>query len=89
MVKQIVHNPDNQNNLHTFYIDFDLSDTGELEQVKEEFYNVLFDDIPNFAFGQRQIVKRLNNDPNIVKINREAFKKFIVYLKLKKLVITI
>ncbi|WP_145449894.1 HamA C-terminal domain-containing protein [Staphylococcus hominis] len=84
MVKQIVHNPDNQNNLHTFYIDFDLSDTGELEQVKEEFYNVLFDDIPNFAFGQRQIVKRLNNDPNIVKINREAFKKIYSIPEIKK-----
>ena len=84
MVKQIVHNPDNQSNLHTFYIDFDLSDTGELEQVKEEFYNVLFDDIPNFAFGQRQIVKRLNNDPNIVKINREAFKKIYSIPEIKE-----
>lgn len=73
MVKQIVFNADNQNKLHTFYIDFDLSDTGELKQVKEEFYNTLFEDIPNFAFGQRQVEKRLNNNTNIIRISREAF----------------
>lgn len=53
MANQIVFNADNQKKLHTFYIDFDLSDTGELEQVKEEFYNTLFEDIPEFAFGKR------------------------------------
>lgn len=84
MANQIVFNADNQKKLHTFYIDFDLSDTGELEQVKEEFYNTLFEDIPEFAFGKRQVEKRLNNNTSIVRISREAFKKIYSIPEIKE-----
>lgn len=75
MYEHTVYKEDNSNNLHLFYIDFDINDDGELEQMKEEFYNTLFDDIPNFAFGERQVEKRLKESKNIIKITREALKK--------------
>lgn len=71
--ESIVHNPYQSNNLHLFYIDFDLDDDSGLTQRKHEFYNTLFNDIPRFAFGENQLLKRKNMDH--MEIVREALQK--------------
>ncbi len=47
-------------NLEVYYIRYDLRDVG-LAQCKNEFYEELFDDIPNFAFGTDIASKKSNN----------------------------
>lgn len=60
-------------NVHVFYIDFDLLDDG-MNQVKEKFYNELFDDIPGFAFGTDIMNEKLS-EIGIVPTVREAMRK--------------
>ncbi|MFT8883406.1 MAG: DUF1837 domain-containing protein [Liquorilactobacillus hordei] len=59
--------------VHVFYIGFDLLDDG-MNQVKEKFYNELFDDIPAFAFGTDVMNKKLS-ESGIIPTAREAMKK--------------
>lgn len=61
------------NNLHIYYIDFDLLDNG-YGQVKDKFYNELFDDIPAFAFGT-DVMNRKIDEIGLVPTVREAMKK--------------
>lgn len=63
-------------NLHIYYIDFDLLDSG-YGQVKDKFYNELFDDIPAFAFGT-DVMNRKIEEIGLVPTVREAMKK--IYL---------
>ena len=58
---------------HVFYIGFDLLDDG-LSQVKEKFYNELFDDIPAFAFGTDIMNEKLSEN-GIMPTAREAMRK--------------
>lgn len=60
-------------NLHIYYIDFDLLDSG-YGQVKDKFYNELFDDIPAFAFGT-DVMNRKIEEIGLVPTVREAMKK--------------
>lgn len=60
-------------NLHIFYISFDLLDQG-YGQVKEKFYNELFDDIPAFAFGP-DVMNRKKDEIGLMPTVREALKK--------------
>lgn len=60
-------------NLHIYYIDFDLLDNG-YGQVKDKFYSELFDDIPAFAFGT-DVMNRKIDEIGLVPTVREAMKK--------------
>lgn len=60
-------------NLHIYYIDFDLLDSG-YGQVKDKFYNELFNDIPAFAFGT-DVMNRKIEEIGLVPTVREAMKK--------------
>lgn len=63
------------NNVHTFYIGFDLDDFGKISQVKKKFYDELFDDIASFAFGSHNVMKRIKEPQDISKVQREALRK--------------
>ena len=63
-------------NLHIYYINFDLLDNG-YGQVKDKFYNELFDDIPAFAFGT-DVMNRKIGEIGLVPTVREAMKKNIL-----------
>ncbi|MBC2078770.1 DUF1837 domain-containing protein [Listeria booriae] len=43
--------------------------------MEESFYDQLFNDIPNFAFGENQVNKRFKSPSDMVPIIREAMKK--------------
>jgi len=62
-----------KNNLHIYYISFDLLNNG-YGQVKDKFYNELFDDIPAFAFGT-DVMNQKINQIGLVPTVREAMKK--------------
>lgn len=81
--KSTVHYPDQDNNLHVFHIDYDINDFGELEPTQEKFYDELFNDIPGFAFGKNQLLKRMNIE-NIIPLTREAMKKVYDIPEIKK-----
>lgn len=70
-----VHTPDDDQQLHVFYIDYDLDDAGVISQMEEKFYDELFNDIPGFAFGEHQVNKRLKTPSDLIPIVREAMKK--------------
>ena len=59
--------------LHIYYISFDLLDNG-YGQVKDKFYNELFDDIPAFAFGT-DVMNQKKDEIGLVPTVREAMKK--------------
>lgn len=61
------------NKLHIYYISFDLLDNG-YGQVKDKFYNELFDDIPAFAFGT-DVMNQKKDEIGLVPTVREAMKK--------------
>lgn len=67
--EHLIHN----DNVHIFYIGFDLLDEG-IGQVKEKFYEELFDDIPAFAFGTDVMNDKYKNN-GMVPTVREAMKK--------------
>lgn len=56
--------------VHAFYIEFDLGNGGKLVQKKEEFYDELFDDLVPFAFGNKKM-----SNKNSSEMKREAAKK--------------
>ena len=62
-----------KDNFYTFYIGFDLCDDG-YGQLKDKFYDELFDDIPAFAFGESVMNKKVA-DVGIMPTVREAMKK--------------
>lgn len=64
-------------NVHVFYIDFDLEDSGAVTQkdTKKQFYNELFNDITSFAFGTKEVMKRVKNPQDMTEIQREALEK--------------
>lgn len=70
-----VHTPDDTQSLHIFHIDFDMDDNGCMIQMEDKFYNELFNDIPEFAFGKYQVKKRLDSGIGIIPIVREAMQK--------------
>lgn len=59
--------------LHIYYIKFDLLDDG-YGQVKDKFYEELFNDIPDFALGT-DVVNRKSKTIGMVPTIREAMKK--------------
>lgn len=61
------------NKLHVYYISFDLLDNG-YGQVKDKFYNELFDDIPAFAFGT-DVMNLKKNEIGLVPTVREAMNR--------------
>ncbi|MGY3708370.1 HamA C-terminal domain-containing protein [Granulicatella adiacens] len=75
--KKMSHNHSNKieidDKLHIFYISFDILDHG-YGQVKEKFYNELFDDIPAFAFGT-DVMNRKKDEIGLVPTVREAMNK--------------
>lgn len=68
--------------VHIFYIGFDLLDDG-LAQVKERFYDELFNDIPAFAFGT-DIMDIKYRDQGVVPTVREAMKKMYAIPEIKQ-----
>ncbi|AGU76054.1 DUF1837 domain-containing protein [Streptococcus sp. SI1] len=62
-------------NVHTFYIGFDLDNFGKISQVKSRFYDELFDDITAFAFGTKNVMERIKTPQDISVVQREAFRK--------------
>lgn len=66
-------NIDINNKLHVYYISFDLLDNG-YGQVKDKFYNELFDDIPAFAFGT-DVMNLKKNEIGLVPTVREAMNR--------------
>lgn len=73
-------------NIHIFYIGFDLDDSGVMSQLntKENFYNELFDDITSFAFGTSNVMKRINTPQDITRVQREALAKMYQIKELRK-----
>lgn len=61
------------NKLHVYYISFDLLDNG-YGQVKDKFYNELFDDIPAFAFGT-DVMNLKKNEIGLVPTVREGMNR--------------
>ena len=61
--------------VHTFYIGFDLNNDGALFQRKSKFYDELFLDITSFAFGSDNAMSRIETPQDILKVQREAFRK--------------
>ena len=61
--------------VHTFYIGFDLADNGKLTQNKSKFYDELFLDVTSFAFGASNVMSRIKTPQDILKVQREAFRK--------------
>lgn len=59
--------------LHIYYISFDLLDPGYC-QLKDKFYNELFNDIPAFAFGT-DVMNMKKDTIGLVPTVREALKK--------------
>lgn len=53
-VKNVLNCKVNNANLHSYFIDFDLNDNGEFEQMLKEFVKLLTEEIPNFALGYHQ-----------------------------------
>ncbi|EMB57221.1 DUF1837 domain-containing protein [Streptococcus mutans] len=66
---------ENKENVHTFYIGFDLDNSGNMSQVKSKFYDELFDDITAFAFGTKNVMERIKTTQDISKVQREALRK--------------
>ena len=62
-----------KDNLHIYYISFDLLNNGH-GQVKDKFYNELFDDIPAFAFGT-DVMNLKKNEIGLVPTVREAMNR--------------
>lgn len=60
--------------VHAFYIEFDLGNGGKLVQKKEEFYDELFDDLVPFAFGNKKM-----SNKNSSEMKREAAKKYTTF----------
>lgn len=79
-----IHTPDDEQALHVFHVDFDLDDSGKMSQMEKEFFNELFDNIPNFAFGEHQVRKRLNGPDNMMPIIREAMHKIYSIPEIKE-----
>lgn len=59
-------------NVHTFYIGFDIDDSGKYSQNKSKFYDELFEDLVSFAFGPKADYKMSSND--LIRKLREASK---------------
>lgn len=70
--------------IHTFFIGFDLDNSGMISQVKEKFYDELFDDITSFAFGTKNVLNRIKKPQDISKINREALRRMYNIPELKE-----
>lgn len=66
---------ENKENVHTFYIGFDLDNSGKISQVKSKFYDELFDDITAFAFGTKNVMGKITTPQDISKVQREALRK--------------
>ncbi|MBO0468001.1 DUF1837 domain-containing protein [Enterococcus plantarum] len=79
-----IHTPDDQQSLHIFHIDFDIDDSGSMVQMESKFYNELFNDIPDFAFGKHQVNKRLASGNGIIPIVREAMQKIYSIPEIKE-----
>ena len=73
MSKNHSENEEINEKVHMFYIGFDLLDDG-YGQVKKEFYDELFNDIPAFAFGT-DVLNAKAEANGIVPTVREAMKK--------------
>ncbi|QCT75273.1 DUF1837 domain-containing protein [Macrococcoides canis] len=71
MAKNFTEYCKHNDNLHVFYIGFDLLDNG-IGQVKDKFYNEVFDNLPAFAFGESVLKQKISNN-GLVPTLREAF----------------
>ncbi|MFP7159198.1 DUF1837 domain-containing protein [Priestia aryabhattai] len=69
-VKNVLFCKINEANLHSYFIDFDLDDEGELEQMLKDFVTLLAEEIPNFALGYHQGV--MVPQENILRVLIEA-----------------
>lgn len=81
MSHEYSNNIDIEENLHVYYISFDLGDNG-YQQAKDKFYNELFNDIPAFAFGP-SILREKESQNSPVEVVREAFHNFYSIKELK------
>lgn len=68
--------------IHVFYIGFDLFDEG-IAQQKENFYDELFNDIPAFAFGTDIMEKKYRKE-GIIPTVREAMKKMYAIPEIRR-----
>ena len=61
--------------VHAFYIEFDLDDNGKLVQQKTKFYDELFNDLIPFAFGDRNKAIRNVDFTKFSEMRREAARR--------------
>ncbi|AZV68874.1 DUF1837 domain-containing protein [Bacillus cereus] len=69
-VKNVLYCKINNANLHSYFIDFDLDDDGNLEQMLKDFVTLLAEEIPSFALGYHQGV--MIPQENILRVLIEA-----------------
>lgn len=72
--------------VHAFYIEFDLDDNGKLVQQKTKFYNELFDDLIPFAFGDKNTMIKGMDFRELSMIKREAAQRIYKISETKDLV---
>ncbi|HFK1721261.1 TPA: DUF1837 domain-containing protein [Bacillus cereus] len=53
-VRNVLYCKINDANLHSYFIDFDMDDGGNFEQMLKEFVTLLTEEIPSFALGYHQ-----------------------------------
>jgi Cap4 SAVED domain len=69
-VKNILSCKVNEANLHSYFIDFDIDENGELNQLLTKFVLLLMEEIPNFALGYHQEV--MISQENILRVLIDA-----------------
>ncbi|MBJ7997872.1 DUF1837 domain-containing protein [Bacillus cereus] len=69
-VKSVLTCKINDTNLHSYFIDFDINDDGNLEQMLKDFVTLLTEEIPSFALGYHQGV--MVAQENILRVLIEA-----------------
>lgn len=62
-------------NVHVFYIGFDIDDNGDPYQEKKEFGNELFLDILSFAFGPDRVMNQATDSQAMMAMVEQAMKK--------------
>lgn len=72
--------------VHAFYIEFDLDDNGKLVQKKDEFNDELFNDLIPFAFGDRNRVVKNLDYAKFSEMRREAARRIYQIPEAKDLV---
>ncbi|MDD1505898.1 DUF1837 domain-containing protein [Lysinibacillus sp. CNPSo 3705] len=60
----------NEANLHSYFIDFDINENGDLNQLLKDFVQLLTEEIPNFALGYHQEI--MISQENVLRVLIDA-----------------